>query len=106
MVETAAISLVSQVSFVTSWAKHKTKLEEVTSMLECLFDNEGIDSRLIEVVSSSLIFICEISIKSIEAVRRIATTPAKRNWLHQLRIDRIELEYDSTRESFPVSLLG
>ena len=75
-------------------------------MLEYLFDEEGIDSRLIEVVTSSLIFICEISARSIDAVRRIAETPGKRNWLCQLRIDKIELEYDGAHESFPVSFLG
>ena len=75
-------------------------------MLEYLFEKEGIDSRLIEVKASYLTLICEISARSIVAMRRIATTPSKRNWLCQLRIDWIELEYHGVPETFPMSLLG
>ena len=89
----------------TNWNARKIKLKEFEQMLKVLFEKEGIDPRLIEVTLSYLTFVCEISLKDAEALRRMVVIPAKRNWLYQLGIHRIELEYNGDLESIPVSLL-
>ena len=90
----------------TNWNAHKIKLEEFERMLKVLFQEEGIDPRLIEVEMSYLTFICEISVKDVAALRRMVAIPAKRKWLCQLGILSIELKHGSEFEFFLVSLLG
>ena len=92
-----------QITFITYWKAKKAKLKEAGLMLQDLFEKEGIGSRLIDVRESCLAFICEISIKDAAAMRVIVAIPAKRNWLCQLGIHRIELEYGSEFESITVS---
>ena len=90
----------------TNWEAGEIKLKEFQRMLKVLFENEGIDPRLIKVKMSYLTFVCEISIKDAEALRRMVAMPAKRKWLWQLGILSIELEQDSEFESILVSWLG
>ena len=98
------LSFFLQVTFVTSLPDDRTVLKEFKSMLMNLFEQEGIAIRLFDVITSSLIFVCETAIKNVEAIRRIAVR--KRNLLCQLSIQWIELQYDcSEPEIIPVSLL-
>ena len=92
-----------QVTFVTSLPDDKTVLKEFKSMLKDLFEQEGIAIRLFEVITSSLIFVCETAIKNVEAIRRIAI--GKRDRLCQRSIQWIELQYDGRKPvCIPVSL--
>ena len=94
-----------QVLFVTNREARKIKLQEFERMLKVLFEKEGIDPRLIEVTMSYLTFVCEISVKDAEALRRMVAIPAKKNWLRQIGIHSIELEHGSEFESILVSQL-
>ena len=98
------LSLFLQVTFETKLSKHTTVLKEFQSMLEGLFEREGIPIRLIDVISTSLIFVCETAIKNVAAIRRIVVT--KWNRLCQLGIQWIELQYGGREpERIPVSCL-
>ena len=87
----------------TYWEADEIKLKEFQSMLRVLFRKEGIDPRLIQVTMSYLTFICEISIEDAEALRGMVAVPAKREWLRQLGIRKIELEHDNEKETILVS---
>ena len=99
------LSFFLQVTFVTRLPNHTTVLREFQLMLEDFFEQEGIAIRLVDVIASSLIFICETAIKNVEAIRRLADK--KSDHLCQLSIQWIELQYDGSEpECIPVSLFG
>ena len=78
-------------------------LEDFQSLLEEIFAKEGIDLRLVDVKTSSVILYCEASVGDVRNVRRIVL--AKRSQLNQRGIVRIDLEYYTNYKSMLVSFL-
>ena len=86
-----------------SWNSGKAVLNDFQSMLEDIFTKEGIDLRLVDVITSSIILICEVSIEDVRDVRRVSL--AERRQLYLRGIVQINLEYYTRYGSILVSFI-
>ena len=79
-------------------------LKDFKLICDEIFAEEGIDLGLVDVIGSSIILICEVFIKNVRDVRRIAL--AKRRQLHQRGIVQIDLEHIASDGSNLVSFIS